>query len=101
MRAALAPFVDHALLLGRDEIQQGIAGDAHQAARCQQRCDLLAGAAAEKGQLVADRRVLRAGASAAGWRWYSASVELPDDDHRPSARTEQCTRVGERDTRRW
>src|SRR5262249_2814659 len=57
---ALAPFVDHPLLLGRNEILQGIAGDAHQPVRGQQRRDLLAGTPAEEGQLVADRRVLRA-----------------------------------------
>src|SRR5262249_20852220 len=87
---ALASFVDHPLLLGRDEIQQGIADNAHQPVRGQQRSDLLARTPAEEGQLVADRRVLRAGASAARWRWSGARIELPVDDYQPPARPEHA-----------
>src|SRR5262249_61384193 len=62
MRAPLEALVDHALRLSGHQIVQRIAVDAAQPVRGQQGLDVLARATAEEGKLIADRRVLLAGA---------------------------------------
>jgi len=51
----LPSLCDHSRLLGRDEVEQGIARRVREVVRLQQGLDLLARAASEERQLIADR----------------------------------------------
>jgi hypothetical protein len=58
---SLTAFFDHPLRLGLDQVEHRVAADTDEATSLEQRFDLLARAAAEKWQPVADRRIFGAG----------------------------------------
>jgi hypothetical protein len=86
----LPPFLDHALLLGRHEIEHGVAAHAHETMRRQQRLDLLPRPAPQERELITDRRVLRARAGILR-RWgRGAGVELSVHDDEAPTRPENA-----------
>src|SRR5712691_9274414 len=86
----LSALFDHALLLGRHEIEQWIATHVHEAVRLQQRLDLLPRSAPEEWELVANCRVLLAAAGILrGWR-RGAGVELSVHDDEAPSRSEDA-----------
>src|SRR5580704_2363006 len=84
-RLALPALLDHAVGLCFDEIEHGVAADIDEAVRAEQSLDLLARAAAEKRQPIADVCVLGAGAGILSLVGQKSLVELPVDDGEPPA----------------
>src|SRR5580704_18915847 len=99
-RLALPALLDHAVGLCFDEIEHGVAADIYEAVRAEQSLDLLARAAAEKRQLIADLRVFGARPGILSLMRQESRVELPVDDGQPPARphhaypfVDRCLRV--------
>src|SRR5216683_4119252 len=76
-RPPFAALLDHPLGLGLDEIEQGIAADADETMRLEQRLDLFPRPATEERQPVTDRGIFVAGAGILRRLYQETGVELP------------------------
>src|ERR1700737_2634700 len=95
-RPALAALLDHPLGLSLDEIEQRIAADTDQAARLEERLDLLARPAAEERQPIADRRIFGTGTGILSRLHQKAGVELAVDDNQAPARPQHANPLVDR-----
>src|ERR1700738_151791 len=84
-RPALAAPPDHPLARSLDEIEQRTAADTDQAARLEERLDLLGRPAAEERQPIADRRIFGAGTGVLSRLHQKAGGELAVDDNQAPA----------------